>query len=814
MMKLTLHKFKCWDNLTLEIPTGAIVLLKGPSGGGKTTVLKALAWVLYGQVKKTSPHLTTNAKTYVKYEYNDVTITRSKHPNKLIYDDGTIYEDSEAQSKINFLYGEYDVWLSTSYVPQRLQNHFLITSNVGKMELLNKIAFHEQDPNDYLEKIEKHYNEARSKQQYHLENYEKKLEQIDIYDFHITKYALSPSNIEKLENQLIKLKEKEKLLIKMKNKQDIDMAIKKNKEDEYASIIINDIELSLQLSFNFGGQYKLNEETFLMLENKYKEFKNNYDISEKKNALKIKLKSVDQIAQCFTLVDLQESIQKETTYYENDVLFKQLDLTHDIEEINDYIDYLNHLLESQERLSKQKQLDELISKILPNTTIDYSIYDISNLQNNIDASVLEQGSLQHQLQHLIESQNSIPCPYCEKEVLYKNGQLTKVTMVDNTDIDTVNEKLSLIKNQIVNDKKEILRLKSEESKIRKENEEQINTQQYLEKEIEKLKREIEKLPITDCEQLLSTKEKENVYKTLLKLKNIKIVSLPKYKSEEIKTFFKNKEEYDKQQQLLEQYNALPDFDYIVTLNDLEILEKFIKNYQIQFNLLTTHQQRKQVLESQIANMMIEEVEDVEIIKKQISKIEEQINQSKIAHEMINQHDLLSQERDLLLELTNKANYLGELKQIASDIECRVLEGVVNTISSHVYDVCQNMFDQELKMDIHLYKQLKSARVKPCVNFKVLYKGGKYDSPFDLSPGEQDRTSIAMMLALSRISTVHIIMIDETLKSLNIELQIDVIKNIRENCNSTVFIVDHDGLEGLYDHIIDVDQLDQFKIICS
>ncbi len=83
-MKLTLKKFKCYNKLNLEIPIGAIVLLKGKSGAGKSTILKSIDWVLYGNVKKITPHLLSNAKTVVKYEYNGITITRFKNPNHLI----------------------------------------------------------------------------------------------------------------------------------------------------------------------------------------------------------------------------------------------------------------------------------------------------------------------------------------------------------------------------------------------------------------------------------------------------------------------------------------------------------------------------------------------------------------------------------------------------------------------------------------------------------------------------------------------------------------------------------------------------------
>ncbi len=238
-MKLTLKNFKCWSDLALEIPIGAIVLLKAPSGSGKSSILKSIDWVLYGHVKKISPHSMKHAKTQVKYEVNNITITRTKHPNKLIFDDGIQFEDAEAQKKINFIYGEYDVWLSTSYVAQRLQNHFLISPNTGKMELLNKIAFHEQDPNEYLEKIDLSYNDARTEQQCLLKSYLEKLEQTELFSVEISKHVLSTNKVNILNDRLTFLNKKLVEVTELKQKQNMMNAIKNNKIEELNKIIRN-----------------------------------------------------------------------------------------------------------------------------------------------------------------------------------------------------------------------------------------------------------------------------------------------------------------------------------------------------------------------------------------------------------------------------------------------------------------------------------------------------------------------------------------------------------------------------------------------
>src|SRR5207249_3304249 len=156
MLHLTINNFLCYNNLTLNIPMGTIVLLKGPSGSGKTTILKSIAWVLYGNIKKITPRKNPNSKTSANIIINNINITRSTNPKKItfIYNENT-YEDQDAQDKINKLFGEYDIWLSTSYIMQKKDNNFLSASNASKMEMLNMLVFHNDIPTEYINKIDK-----------------------------------------------------------------------------------------------------------------------------------------------------------------------------------------------------------------------------------------------------------------------------------------------------------------------------------------------------------------------------------------------------------------------------------------------------------------------------------------------------------------------------------------------------------------------------------------------------------------------------------------------------------------------------------
>ena len=164
IIKLT--NFMCWTDKTIKLVQG-INLLKGKSGQGKTTICKALHFVLYGgrKWKEIQNYRHKQEGSGVSFhfvspnlEYN---IIRTRPPETLIVylkDTNGVYElrDQAAQSWINSNYGEENSWLAASYI-SRKRSHFLLEANNNdKMELLQRVSFGDispiNQPEFYLEK--------------------------------------------------------------------------------------------------------------------------------------------------------------------------------------------------------------------------------------------------------------------------------------------------------------------------------------------------------------------------------------------------------------------------------------------------------------------------------------------------------------------------------------------------------------------------------------------------------------------------------------------------------------------------------------
>ena len=550
MLRIIIKEFRCWKNLKIDIPLGEVTLIKGSSGCGKSTILQAIVWCLYGKIQLVSPIIKKTASTEVKIEFpfnfdnknGIINITRTKSTRVTFTHDKHFYDDKVAQAVINDLFGTYDLWLASCYVGQGTRNTFLTAPNSGKMELLNSIAFHEEDPKIFIDKISNSINENDI-----------------IYNNKLSEYNTKLSNLEKLMSEInfenvlssgqheflnYKIKELNTDIVKLSNikkQYEIDIKIIESLTDQLLDI--EDVIIPEP------------DNDLIILADKYDYNYEEYDFSSIIVKLKqirelLKFGSINNDVPLFTKSDYMGAVNKEIEYNTNYDLLSSLGIIchYNQQSIDQTIKIINYLIIRKEYTlltninTKYTDCNDLISSL---NAINKSIkekensFDIESLLKNIieipNYSKYETVDLDNKLKNLYHELSQPLVNDREKDIL-----------LDKNNIKTLNIKLSSL---YQNDN--IIKLKDRLAIL-------VNDQNKLDTEIQKLLLSIKTLKCPKCNESLKLENNNLVmisdqvskYESLLLIKKDSYNDVAK----EISLVNKNIQEHDKN--ISEQINAI------------------------------------------------------------------------------------------------------------------------------------------------------------------------------------------------------------------------------------------------------------------
>jgi len=899
MLRISFHQFRCWENLVIEFPLGGITLIKGSSGVGKSTILQGIVWCLYGNIRLVAPNHLEKAKTSVIIklpyeEYGILIINRQKNPNRLILNYGEkTYEDKVAQSIIDDLFGNYDIWLSSCYIGQGCRNSFLTAPNIGKMELLNSIAFHEEDPTSYIERIDNAITETDIEYKGKLAGFTNNLNsfQTILSTTDISK-ALNPEQISNINIQIESLTKELSNLQLRKSQRDINIGMMGNLQrqlDQANNTIITIPQADNEL-IKFLSKYDTNVVlpiTVEEIEENISQINNVIPLLQQRDNLDSEIKKLDNLllpyinfkseGEKFTTEDYKETVSKEIAFRDSQKLAQNLGVLYSDNAIKESITHHRKILESQERLKLERDYTRLQDQInvlemehiqqttplqFPNVTPihipipDYSKYSTANLEEKLTELSKKHGSLQNHIQHLLRGCDVIQCPHCKGSLRYQNGKLTPAD-TDPSNLDELNvaqQQLAALDNEIKKTNQSIQRFRAAEAADRSAYEQAVALEQKridsLRERIKQLELEQQKREITnqsryvkiqelkgklqqlgetiatypeikENKRILSSNEIDQTYALIGKLETITIMSPPKISSQHIQSYLNY-------QDLLEKHriSVTNHREYIETI-PITFRNESIRNIQIYIDKLRTHRNNirnaseekhrierlKISLQEQIDKIREtignDPVFEIERINSEINKLNQELLLSNKAHQAIQYHTQLAKEREELVNLNNLLGDLHTFRQYAVETECRILQQVVDSINASIQGVCGTLFDKDINITLSLFKTLKSTKnVKPIANFNISYQGGTFDNINQMSGGEGDRASLALTLALKRLSSCPILMLDESLSSLDLNMKEAAIRTIRENINDTVLIILHDGIEGQFDWVVNLDEIQE------
>lgn len=820
-MKITLKNFRCYTNETFDFGKDGIVLLSGPSGVGKTSILCGIYFALFGVGTKIVSYGKSSCSVILEFE--EITITRTKRPNRLVVKDKRgEYEDTTGQSIINTAFG--DTFKTTGYISQNALDSFIMMSPIDKLGFLEKFAFNDVNLTEIKKRckdIIKTRHECLIKSSSQLEVASLMLQELEKPEKVTFPLKCTKKNREKaIKNEIIKNKNssilikrcKDKLSSLQKEKQNIEVyeARKNSKEELLKEIItqLNSLNIK-QNSIKYIGDSKLEE-----YENKL------LSIVSKRELISLESRYNKDVERIEKMKKDEDKLITDKILEIKDNLWKE----YSKDEVKDTIEDYKQIIKDLEKIAELKtsiekyKVDEI--ELLKNKEL------LVSTQNEIDETktLIEKLSLQQQV---------LECPSCHTNLKFNENKLEiynlDIEKSNIEDIDSLKTKLCNLKSKLSSLQKSII---SEEKKLARLKE--------LNEYLNKIKDQYEELPILDeakddmeyirsyrASQIESEKQLSK-YETQINTKSYSssIITLENdinQQEQKIKQTKLNmnineedKEDEDTIRQIIstEKQNKekIKDINNNISkLSEQEADYKTTLNYYKQ-DIISKYEKIR-IVEEVIAeiNKYTQELGDLE--KKKLSYEEnldkiEKYNQYKKSID--NYNCWVEKVSKLEKEETENRRLYGAstmLKEVILEAESIAILNIISSINTHTQPYLDCFFPNDpISIKLVPFKESKKGQTvtkKPQINIEIEYKGMEADISI-LSGGEISRVILAFTLALGEMFSTPIMMLDECTASLDQELTGVVMDGIRENFNGKlVIIIAHQVVTGGFDRIIKV-----------
>ena len=694
-MKITLTNFKCWKNNSFDLGEEGITLLSGKSGVGKTSILEAIVFALFGTGTKLQLFGSTSCK--VMLQYKELNIIRTKGPNRLVVND--IYEDDAAQAIINKRFGDY--FDMVGYMQQNSYNSFVLLSPLEKLSFLERFAFTDTDLSIYKSKVKKSIQERHEE----FISVISKLEMIN----NILQTKEKPQKVENCFEKYNLSNLQETLNKKYK---------KLSKGLETGRELITSLEKKLYISRtvldNIEGKniekVRLNERINQLVEEVDSKFlqslqtKNSFltkklNDCQKMKELKTKLDKYQENEERYNTLFSQEKIKltkQQSKIKEYFGRISKKDIENNISELEEYIPSLKKAISYKKKIDSSEVKEEI---------------DIHEIDTQID-------ELKNKLERCKISQEIYTCPSCNEKLLIDDNQLVLYQKDINVSVSKYNSLEKHLSSKVNERKsfeqhnKEVVRLKEKISIWQKEIDDFTNTydsnldedSNELEQELFNMKEEYE--AIKSFEKELKDIENKlrlgNLSTTLISLEK-ELKTSDKITSDMVDIDLINKEEEIREEILLNTNKLATIKVKKDELNDSykrikacnEYLER--ENGKIsEFSSLTDIEEKIQANKTKLLGYE-KKLVDINI---KLEKLGKYLNYKK---ELKEYNIFVNQREELLVEEKEKRECLSAantLKNMIQKAESLAISNVINNINEHVQTYIE-LFFEDNPMSIQL-----------------------------------------------------------------------------------------------------------------
>lgn len=780
MLSLHLHQFMGHQDLKISIPRGKVTLIAGQSEAGKTSILCAIRWALYGNLYKVQRG--SSGKVWVRLIDDDFEVYRQARPGKLeVTFNGVKQSNKAAQSVINDYYHGQLLWQTVSLIEQKKWCLLLQESNKNQLKILTGLSS-DDDPKKEQDKIVKFqetlrlkYKTAISKSQRLQSRYET-LYKTKPDDISIEKYEellittqdsikLNQAKIEQLQTEVTTLSERKRIneIARTKSKK-LEKQLEQYKtklesiDSDLVEIDVDQLRANIKQLQQRIGQINSLKEAFTKyttLATKVATIKVGADLSL----------SPDQYSDLY-IYQIEQQSQK---YRKCITTLRKYRLKNTKSSVFDRIEKLKQQL---------KQHKVMIPRVDLLTTYLNKVEAKGQIGTFVSRITLESiNDLQNKYQELKQGINVLKCPICETNLRLHQSHLVKDshTPVKQEQLDTI------------------------KAKIKQYQQQYRRQEQYdkLEEEITFLKEKIGDIEEVKRYEPINL---SSIHSELAQLQNLELVT----ETEHDITVIKSTQRYHKLKQQLE---SLEQVEEPPTKHKLETeLRKLQQQLKLSLKASTKYQtlvKRVEQIQSQLNTIECDETVSSKLVqaKTELKSLKEQYNKTKLGLNRLKDGLKYQKASDKVKDLGLDLEASQALLSKAVNLQCSILEQLVQTISDDASKILLNIFDKTVRVEIDMFKNIKSRKItKQSVNFNIYFNDVLHDKR--LCGGETDRISIALLLALNKQSKSPFIMMDEVLGTVSASLAKKCVKEIRKFAKGKyILCVEHKVVAGNYDHVI-------------
>lgn len=816
-MRLTLKNFKCWALKTFEFKDETITLIHGPSGHGKSSILLAIEFVLYGG----SNHkflISHNKNTCeVNLEYKNFKIKRTKRPNILtLYVDEKLYEDKEAQVIINKYFG------------YNYGSKFMDLSSLEKLEFLEKIVAEDYD-----------IKELKLKLKNQISTINKDLALLDgqiLNAESMLKIIKKPNKVEKPPSDEISMLddtnldtaclilEKEKAISDLK-----EMNLNKEKFNTFM-VKINLLNEELNVLGTVQSYHSINQDIKILKDNLQQLQEKNTYMSMVKETIKElekykNIKDEDKIKLINEIKMLDTMIEKCLKFkdYNN---YKKLEEDYEALRNQEMIEWKNKVDSINKNVEEifYKNMDDL--NHLEKIRVTYENYKAFNLKNNLSTIEKEMEILK------IKFFKSYSCVKCNHKFLINMNTLEMIDDIPSNTLLCSNE------NKAVQQNNDFFKVKKSLKDLEMLKDNIIQNESFMAK--------------TNIENVIEQINQIKLYISLTeKLNNLKIFKPSNFlqqMNERLLSLRQKFLEYDEIDSLYEDDCVLKDKkrDLTIKLNNLinalniknNLKQRILNQVDYDENEHTSIQLNIEESTNllNLKYLELEKVKTFERIKGQLDHVKEEIKSLNYNDTIIPQLEQKLSNLNLKYEYcikfleyknfqinlkkykkvketiktlqikkqSNEQMYFKNLlfKQKVAEAENESLQSIINIVNSHLDVLLNDFFSEHFGDPIQIYLTIENqSNSKPQINTIINYKGNRVDYK-SLSTGEYSRVKLAFDLTFKEILGESIIMLDECTANLDQDLSTKIFNKIKATFPSkTILVVAHQVVMGAFDHIL-------------